>query len=113
MHLDDYSHYDAVGLAELVRRKEVAPEELLQAAVAAIARVNPKLNAVIDVREAEAREAVKRGLPEGPFHGVPFLLKDLVSHAAGVPTDMGCRLAKGVVFPQDTALAPASSGRGW
>jgi amidase len=104
MHLDDYSRYDAVGLAELVRRKEVTPEELVRAAVAAIGRVNPRLNAVIDVREAEALDAVKRGLPEGPFHGVPFLIKDLVIHAAGVPTDLGSRLARGTVFPHDSAL---------
>ncbi|WP_164016801.1 amidase [Pyxidicoccus trucidator] len=105
MHLDDYSRFDAVGLAELVRRKEVTPEELLETAVAAISRVNPKLNAVIDVREAEARNLVKQGLPEGPFRGVPFLVKDLVLHTAGVPTDMGSRLAKGFVFPHDSGLA--------
>ncbi|MCY1014999.1 amidase [Pyxidicoccus sp. MSG2] len=105
MHLDDYSRFDAVGLSELVRRKEVTPEELLQAALAAIARVNPRLNAVIDVREAEARNLLKQGLPEGPFRGVPFLIKDLVLHAAGVPTDLGSRLGKGVVFPHDSALA--------
>ncbi|NMO14343.1 amidase [Pyxidicoccus fallax] len=104
MHLDDYSRYDAVGLAELVRRKEVTPEELVRTAAAAIARVNPRLNAVIDVREAEALDAVKRGLPEGPFHGVPFLIKDLVLHAASVPTDLGSRLGQGLVFPHDSAL---------
>ncbi|MCP3140944.1 amidase [Pyxidicoccus xibeiensis] len=104
MHLDDYSRYDAMGLAELVRRKQVKPEELLEAAVAAISRVNPRLNAVIDVRDAQAREALKQGVPDGPFHGVPFLIKDLVAHAAGVPTDMGSRLARGTVFPTDTAL---------
>ncbi|MFP2904780.1 amidase [Pyxidicoccus sp. 3LFB2] len=105
MHLDDYSRYDAVGLAELVRRKQVSPEELLKTAVEAIARVNPKLNAVIDVREAEARNTIQRGLPEGPFQGVPLLVKDLVLHAAGVPTDLGSRLGKGLVFPHDSALA--------
>jgi amidase len=105
MHLDDYNRHDAVGLAELVRRKEVSPEELLQTALTAIARVNPRLNAVIDVREADARATLAKGLPEGPFRGVPFLVKDLVLHAAGVPTDMGSRLAQGTVFPHDSALA--------
>ncbi|MBZ4415775.1 amidase [Myxococcus sp. RHSTA-1-4] len=104
MHLDDYSRYDAVGLAELVRRKEVTPEELVRTAASAIARVNPRLNAVIDVREAEALDTVKRGLPEGPFHGVPFLIKDLAIHAAGVPTDLGSRLTQGLVHPHDSAL---------
>lgn len=105
MHLDEYSRFDAVGLAELLRRKEVKPEELLQAALDGIARVNPKLNAVIDVREADARAALKQGVPDGPFQGVPFLVKDLVLHGAGVPTDLGSRLARGMVFPHDSVLA--------
>ncbi|QSQ27543.1 amidase [Pyxidicoccus parkwayensis] len=105
MHLDDYCRFDAVGLAELVRRKEVTPEELLQATLAAIARVNPRINAVIDVREADARNTLKQGPPEGAFRGVPFLVKDLVLHTGGMPTDLGSRLGKGMVFPQDTALA--------
>jgi len=105
MHLDDYSRFDAVGLAELVRRKEVTPEELMEATLAAIARTNPRLNAVIDIREAEARDMLKRGLPEGPFRGVPFLIKDLVLHVAGVPTDLGSRLGQNLVFPHDSALA--------
>ncbi|MFY2564297.1 amidase [Corallococcus terminator] len=104
MHLDDYTRYDAMGLAELVRRKEVTPAELTQAALDAIARVNPKLNAVIDVREADAKNAVQQGLPQGPFTGVPFLIKDLALHAAGVPTDLGSRLAKGLMLPLDSFL---------
>ncbi|NTX03781.1 amidase [Myxococcus sp. CA040A] len=104
MHLDDYTRYDAMGLAELVRRKEVTPTELTQAALAAIARVNPKLNAVIDVREADARAAVQKGLPQGPFTGVPFLIKDLALHAAGVPTDLGSRLTRGLMLPFDSVL---------
>jgi amidase len=104
MHLDEYTRFDAVGLAELVRRKEVTPAELLEAALAANARVNPRINAVIGTWPDEARAAVERGLPEGPFRGVPFLLKDLVLHAAGVATDLGSRLTRGTVFPHDSAL---------
>lgn len=104
MNLDDYSRFDAVGLAELVRRKEVTPEELLRVAVEAIHAVNPALNAVIDTREGDASEALKQGIPEGPFRGVPFLIKDIGLHAAGVPTDMGSRMAQGTVFPHDSAL---------
>ncbi|QDE87068.1 amidase [Myxococcus xanthus] len=104
MNLDDYSRFDAVGLAELVRRKEVTPEELLRVAVEAIHRVNPALNAVIDTRDTQAHEALKQGLPDGPFRGVPFLIKDIGVHAAGVPTDLGSRLTQGTVFPYDSAL---------
>ncbi|ATB47209.1 amidase [Corallococcus macrosporus] len=104
MNLDDYSRCDAVGLAELVRRKEVSPEALLRVAVEAIHRVNPELNAVIDTRDAQAREALEQGLPDGPFRGVPFLIKDIGVHAAGVPSDFGSRLTQGTVFPHDSAL---------
>ncbi|WP_342381293.1 amidase [Myxococcus stipitatus] len=104
MHLDDYTRYDATGLAELVRRKDVSPEELLHTALEAIARVNPRLNAVIDVREEDARTTLRNGLPQGPFTGVPFLIKDLALHAAGVPMEVGSRLARGLVIPHDTVL---------
>ncbi|MCE9667126.1 amidase [Myxococcus stipitatus] len=104
MHLDEYTRYDALGLSELVRRGEVSPAELLDTALEAVARVNPKLNAVIEVREADARQTLQAGLVEGPFKGVPFLIKDLALHAANVPTDLGSRLAQGLVFPHDTTL---------
>lgn len=104
MQLREYAAVDGLGLAELVRRKEVSPEELFRTALAAIEAVNPSLNAVIGVLEEEARATLARGLPEGPFTGVPFAIKDLFLHAAGVHTDLGSRLFKGVVFPHDTAL---------
>lgn len=104
MRLSEYAALDGLGLAELVRRKEVTPEELVQTALAAIEAVNPSLNAVIGVLEEEARATLARGLPEGPFTGVPFAIKDLFLHAAGVRTDLGSRLFEGVVFPHDTAL---------
>jgi amidase len=102
MHLREYATFDGLGLAELVRRKEVKPEELVRTALSAIEAVNPALNAVIDVLDTGSTLA--KGLPQGPFTGVPFLLKDLVLHMAGVPTDLGCRLFRGMVFPHDTTL---------
>lgn len=104
MHLRDYVNFDGLGLAELVRRREVKPEELVQVALSAIEAVNPALNAVIGLVEGETRATLAKPLPEGPFTGVPFLLKDLVLHMAGVPTDMGSRLFKGMVAPHDTTL---------
>jgi amidase len=104
MKLTDYTAFDGLGLAQLVRSKEVSAEELLRCALTAFERANPKLNAVIGTLEAEAQAAVARGLPQGPFTGVPFLIKDLVIHAANVPCEMGSRLARGVVFPHDTSL---------
>jgi len=104
MHLRDYVTFDGLGLAELVRRREVKPEELVQVALSAIEAVNPSLNAVIGLMEAETQATLSRPLPQGPFSGVPFLVKDLVLHLAGVPSDSGSRLFQGVVAPHDTTL---------
>ena len=78
--LDD-SALDALALADLVRRREVTPSELLEAAFARMDAVNPKLNAVVQRMEGEARAAIAAGLPEGPFTGVRFLFKDLMANA--------------------------------
>ncbi len=106
MHLNEYMQFDGLGLAELVRKKEVTAAELLQTALQAIERTNPKLNAVIATLEDEAQAALKQGLPEGPFTGVPFLIKDLLLHAANVPSALGNRLFKQleVKLPYDSTL---------
>jgi amidase len=89
--IDRYDDSDGLGLAELVRRREVSASELCDEAVRRIERVNPRLNAVVTRCYEPARAAIRRGLPTGPFHGVPFLLKDLVEVMAGVRLTMGCR----------------------
>ncbi|MFY0576501.1 amidase [Cystobacter fuscus] len=104
MHLNEYTEYDGLGLAELVRRKEVTPGELVRTALAAIERVNPRINAVIGTLEEEARATLEQGVPEGPFTGVPFLIKDAVLHAANIACEMGSRLAVGAVMPHDSEL---------
>ena len=78
----EYTKHDATGLAELVRRKEVKPIELVEAAIAEIEARNPKLNAVVVRWYDEARREAESP-PEGPFCGVPFLVKDLLSHVKG------------------------------
>ena len=104
LSLQDYTSHDGLGLAELVARKEVKPEELLEAALSAVEKVNPKINAVLQTLPDQARAAIRQGLPQGPFHGVPFLIKELVLHAKNVRCDMGSRLAQGLVPPEDTEL---------
>jgi amidase len=104
LSLQDYTSHDGLGLAELVARKEVKPEELLSAALSAAERVNPKINAVLQTLPDQARAAIRQGLPQGPFHGVPFLIKELVLHAKNVRCDMGSRLAQGMMPPEDTEL---------
>ncbi|MCH8154692.1 MAG: amidase [Proteobacteria bacterium] len=101
---EDYETYDGLGLAELVRAKEVAPTDLLEAAIARVERHNPALNAVVHEMYDAARRAIADGLPEGPFTGVPFLLKDLGALTSGTPTTNGSRLFADYVADHDTTL---------
>ncbi|NEI74491.1 amidase [Rhizobium lusitanum] len=89
MQLEEYRKYDATGLSELVTKGEVKPDELLDTALAAVDATNNKLNAVVAIFEDEARRFIDRDLGEGPFKGVPFLLKDLTAHYGGQPTGAG------------------------
>ena len=104
---DPYCDLDATGQADLVRRKEASPRQLVDAAIARIEKLNPKLNAVIIPLFEKARAlADSRELPDGPFRGVPFLLKDLVSTSAGDPNHNGMQFLKklGFVAPADTGI---------
>ncbi len=95
---------DATALAEQVRAKQVKPIELLEAAIKRIEQVNPQLNGVVHEMYDLAREAAEGPLPEGPFTGVPFLLKDLQACYAGVRMTNGCRLTKDWVPDFDAEL---------
>lgn len=89
MAFADYDKYDGLGLAELVAKEEVSPEELLDEAITRTEKLNPKINAVVHKHYDEARAQIARGLPEGPFKGVPFLLKDLHLLLKGTVTTFG------------------------
>lgn len=95
---------DAVAQAELVRRKEITPLELVDAAIGRIERVNPKLNAVVTAIYDQARAAASGELPRGPFRGVPYLLKDLLASYAGVRMTSGCGFLRDYVPPRDSEL---------
>lgn len=99
----EYSSYDATGLAELVARGEVSSAELLESAIDAADRVNPSLNAIIHRFDDRARKATGQ-LPQGPFHGVPFLLKDLIDVYAGEPFTQGSRAFRHYVPDYDSEL---------
>jgi amidase len=103
---DEYAFLDATAQAELVRNGDVTPAELVDAAIARIESVNPQLNAVIIPLYDKARAAAAGALPDGPFRGVPFLLKDAVAHSAGDPYHCGMQVLKdaGWVEPADTWL---------
>jgi amidase len=104
MPFADYGRYDALGLAELVRTGQVSAGELLDEALARTAAINPRINAVIHLMEARARQAIAAGLPEGPFRGVPFLIKDLLAAYAGEPLRCGSRLFREFVPQQDEEI---------
>lgn len=101
---DAYESHDALGLAELVRQGDVKPAELLEAAIARSERLNPKINAVVIPLFDEARRLVAKGPPEGPFAGVPFLLKDLYAAYAGARLTHGSRLFTDFVPDHDSEL---------
>lgn len=100
---DEYLSHDATGLAELVRSGQVTPPELLETALARIAALNPALNAVVRLMEEDARREAAHP-PRGPFVGVPFLAKDLISTYAGHPTSGGSQLLAQHMFDHDSEL---------
>lgn len=104
MELHEYAAYDGLGLADLVRTRQVTPRELARCALQAIAQVNGSINAVIAPVLTDPEQIDEAALPDGPFRGVPFLIKDLVLHASGVPSDSGSRLFKDIVYSYDTEL---------
>jgi amidase len=90
--MTDYEDHDGLGLAELVRDGAISARELLEAAIARIGSRDPELNAVVTPLYDAARAAIAAGLPEGPFSGVPFLVKELVASVAGSATTSASRL---------------------
>jgi amidase len=90
----EYDQYDGLGLAALVAKRQVTPLELLNAVKRRLEAINPKLNATAQVFFAKAEAQIKQGLPDGPFKGVPFVLKDLGQQLAGTITSYGSRVFK-------------------
>ena len=97
----DLSRFDATAQAELVRNGQASPLELVDAAIARIESINPVLNAVIHERFEKARAEASSTLPEGPFQGVPFLLKDLETRSLGDPHHAGTAFLKNEGFISD------------
>jgi Asp-tRNA(Asn)/Glu-tRNA(Gln) amidotransferase A subunit family amidase len=99
----EYERYDALGLADLVRRGKVTPADLLEAAIERVEARDKIVNAVVTRLYDHGRRAIADGLPDGPLRGVPFLLKDLTASLAGEQTRRGSR------FFADTPPAAADS----
>lgn len=91
---DGHDTLDAVGLAEAIHRGDIAPREAVDAAIGRIEAGNDALNAVICERFDAARLEANGDLPDGPFRGVPILLKDLNGQMAGEPNYFGARFLR-------------------
>src|SRR6266508_1956913 len=102
----DTAFLDATAQAELVRSGQASPLELVDAAIARVERLDGTLNAVVTPLFERAREAAAGDLPDGPFRGVPFLLKDLATLTAGEPYHAGVKAARqaGYVADHDAEL---------
>ncbi|HEY5339356.1 MAG TPA: amidase [Rhizomicrobium sp.] len=104
MAFAEYDKHDGLGLAHLVRRKAVSPLELLDEAIARVEKHNPKVNAVVYKAYDEARKTAQGKLPEGPFKGVPFLIKDIGTPVNGWPMTSGSAFLKDYVTHHDGEL---------
>jgi len=102
--MDDLAFLDATALADLVRRKEVKAIELVDASIDRIERLNPSLNAVVTPMYDLARKAALSPLSEGPFAGVPFLLKDLLAEYGGAALIESSAFLRDHVSEQDSEL---------
>ncbi len=101
---DDISDLDAVARAELIRRGEATPTELVIAAIERIEALNPQLNAVVTRSFDAALAAAARG-PQGRFGGVPYLIKDLIVEVEGTPFTEGSRFLRGNISRYTSELA--------
>ena len=101
---EQFERYDGLGLAELIRTKEATPEEVLAATLERIDGSNPAINAVVTRMDDHARAAIRAGLPDGPFKGVPYLLKDLGALYTGVVTSYGSGLFASNVPDHDSEI---------
>ena len=99
---------DAIALAELVRTKQVRPEDLLEHAISRCEALNPTIKAVSQKYYDMARQAIRAGLPEGPLRGVPFLLKDMGAAMKGTTIWNGSALFQGMpAGKEDSAVVAA------
>ena len=102
--ITDYEKRDALDLAGLIAKKQVRAAEVLEEAIARAEKLNPKLNAITIPLYDHARKAARDGLPDGPFSGVPFLLKDLGALLTGTRTSGSGKLWADYVADHDSTI---------
>ena len=102
LSLTEYAKHDALGIADLVAKREVTPKELAQTAAKAIAAINPEINAVVETYADRIDALDEKTLGQGPFRGVPFLMKDVFGHEGGRKIEFGSRLCRGMIADRDS-----------
>jgi amidase len=105
MNLAEYASYDALGLAELVARRQVTPKELALAGMAANEKMAGTVNAVVELYRDRIDGLDEATLGSGPFRGVPFLIKDVFGHEKGRRIEFGSRLCEGMTVEAGTCFA--------
>src|SRR5262245_48187194 len=102
MNLAEYATYDALGLAELVAKKQVSPKELAETAAAAVNKIDGEVKSVVELYADRIEKLDERSLGSGPFRGVPFLIKDVFGHEQGRKIEFGSRLCEGMTVETGT-----------
>src|SRR6478672_1872320 len=105
MNLAEYASYDALGLAELVARKQVSPKELAETASAAVNKIDDAVKSVVELYPDRIEQLDDTSLGSGPFRGVPFLIKDVFGHEQGRKIEFGSRLCQGMTVEAGTFFA--------
>ncbi|HEX6313441.1 MAG TPA: amidase [Gemmatimonadaceae bacterium] len=100
----DFRSHDGLAVADLIRRRQISPREAVMASIDRIEAENPRLNAVVHRMFDRALALAGGNIPDGPFHGVPFLLKDLLAWYEGEPITNGSCLFKGWIAPMDSEM---------
>ncbi|MCB0559859.1 MAG: amidase [Lewinellaceae bacterium] len=104
MTFTEYRQYDALGLAELIRKKEITAAELVQIAITRAESVNPTINAIVHPLYDMAQKMAREADPDSPFAGVPFLVKDLSLEVAGTHRSSGCRGYRDYISKEDSVI---------
>ena len=104
LSFSDYRQFDALGLAEAIRLGQFTAAEVLETAIARASAINPAINAIVIPDYDYARQQLAAGVGDGPFAGVPFLLKDLGMHLRGTITSEGSQFYAGRIAKQNSTL---------
>jgi amidase len=107
--MTDLAVLDATAQAELVRNGDASATELVDAAIARIEKLNGEVNAVIHPLFDRARALVQSGVPQGPFSGVPIVIKDLDGTLAGAPYHAGSTSLRRPATSSRSSSGPGSS----